>query len=88
MTNEKEQIDLLKLAQLWVNNGLYSKCEIEIPYEIEAVILAALNKQMPVKPIQPDRNDQFADWDFCPVCARFLRDSARYCDGCGQALER
>lgn len=56
--------------------------------EVKDVAIAALEKQIPKKPVLVKYEDGFEYYYVCPICRRHLgifRDD--YCDRCGQALD-
>jgi len=56
-------------------------CVLAIDIKMTQITVAALEKQMPKKPIK----DEFG-WDLCPECKKMTED-AEWCQYCGQKLE-
>ena len=47
-------------------------------------ILAALNKQIPKKPVDLAKSELYGN---CAACGKVVHIGERYCDQCGQALD-
>ena len=82
---EQEAIKHLKEITGWANfwGGCYKE-------KLSAIDMAlnALEKQIPMKPIKHMANPVGFPYYECPVCGDYDVSGQKYCDECGQKLDR
>ena len=67
-----------------LTSGMLDTSDIE-PYM--GAIVAALKKQIPVKPESTPLVDNKKYWYHCPSCNMWSLKYSQYCDVCGQLLD-
>lgn len=80
MTNEEAIIKLLPIT----DNMAYT----DVFQDACKVAIEALKSRIPMKPkITLHGTTDYNTKCFCPSCGRFIRDTAKFCDDCGQAID-
>ena len=63
------------------NNSFYP------PKDVFVLAISAIRKQIPKQIIHNPNGGRDGDW-LCPSCGRFCSPYAKFCQSCGQALEK
>ena len=67
-----------------LTSGMLDTSDIEL---YMGAIVAALKKQIPVKPESTPLVDNMKHWYRCPNCDMWILKYSQYCDVCGQLLD-
>lgn len=65
----------------------YPDCTHETQSDMARLAISAIRKQIPKQIIHNPNRGRDEDW-LCPSCGRFCSPYAKFCQSCGQALEK